>query len=68
VSTKILTISITLVTVDGTSLVAVTAVLGVGTSITVTVQEVTWAGVTVSVSRDDGGSITVEGGVSVTGY
>jgi len=47
-----LTISVVLVTVDGSGVVAVTAVAG--------------AGISVPITRDDGGSITVESRVTVT--
>lgn len=51
---KALTITVAVVAIDSTSIVAVTAV--------------TRTGVSVSVTRDDGGPITVESGVTVAGH
>jgi len=50
----VLTVSVAVVAIDGTGVVTVTAVVG--------------AGVSVSITRDDGGSITVESGVTVAGH
>ena len=51
---KALTITVAVVAIDSTSIVAVTAVTG--------------AGVSVSVTRNDRGSVTVESGVTVAGH
>ena len=48
---KELTVSVVLVAIDSAGVVAVTTVAG--------------AGISVSVTRDDGGSITVEGRVTI---
>jgi hypothetical protein len=51
---KELTITVAIIAIDSTGVVSVTAVDG--------------AGVSVSVTRDDGGSITVESRVTVAGH